>query len=84
MSVEALSFVKSVEGKRVMWSVEETGDWAQDNEIGKAAAIECLRYMRQQQAPNILALVMEAMIAQGRSGGVEVGFMTRIAIAAIA
>jgi hypothetical protein len=60
---------------RDFWVVEETGDWSADNKIGEAYAQELLQVMRASKDPNILGLCVKDMIAHGRFGGVECGFM---------
>ena len=82
-TVEAISdlpFVKADGEKTNLWAAEESGVWALDNKIGRTHADECVRYMRERQAPNLLGGVVKDMMAGGRYGGVEVGFLHRIGV----
>jgi hypothetical protein len=60
---------------RDFWIIAETGDWAADNDIGRAAAIELARDMTASDFPPLLGYVVSSMIEKGRFGGVEVGFL---------
>lgn len=58
-----------------LWSVEPTGDWAEDNKTGRAYAEELIAYMQERNAPNVLAAVVRDMVKQGRDvAGIETGF----------
>lgn len=79
-SVTDLPFVE-IDGERMdLWAAEESGVWALDNKIGRTHADECVRYMRHRQAPNLLSGIVKDMMAHGRYGGVEVGFLHRIGV----
>jgi len=62
------------------WAVTPTGDWSQDNRLGREHAEACAVYMRETHNAGVLGGVVRSMIVAGRYEGVEVGFMTRIAI----
>ena len=61
------------------WTISDTGEWAADNDAGRAAAAELMRVMHFQDAPFLLGHVMKAMVAKGRWSGVETGFAQAIA-----
>lgn len=78
-----LSFMKDVpDGKRktrrVFWSVESTGEYAADNELGRSYADELLACIRKDGHSFLLNSVLKHMVEAGRFGGIEVGFIARI------
>ena len=60
---------------RDYWVVEETGDYALDNELGERLAVECANSMREMRDPHLLLQCVRSMAQHGRFGGVEVGFL---------
>ena len=62
-----------------MWEPDESGVYALDNKIGRTHADQCVDLMRRQGNPSILSHVVKDMVGRGRYGGVEVGFMHRVA-----
>lgn len=78
--ITELPFVQSTdEGAICMWNAEESGAYALDTKIGRGHADQLIDLMARKDNPTLLGRVVKDMIAGGRYGGVEVGFMHRIA-----
>lgn len=75
---KALPFV----GEQTFWSVEETGDWSEDNAIGREYGRQVVDTMQALDAPILLGRVIESMVERGKYGGIEVGFLAYIGAAA--
>lgn len=60
---------------------ESTGDWAQDNNLGRTAATELAAYVKQTDDVPMLGLVLSRMYADNSTGtsGVRAGFTYAIA-----
>lgn len=84
-----LPFVRDAEpgsktdGQLCYWHIAETGDWGLDCELGEALARRALSYMRETDYEALLSKVVAGMIDRNKFGGVEVGFMTVFANAAM-
>lgn len=82
--VSELGFVETHGGHPTsMWSPNASGNYSLDNKIGRTHADQCVDLMRRQNNPALLGQVVRAMVDKGRFGGVEVGFMNRVADHAI-
>lgn len=78
--VTDLSFVKS-NGKEIhLWEPERTGDYQKDCAAGNAYALELIRFMAECRNPTIFTFIVKAM--PEKTGAVEVGFLTMIAMKA--
>ena len=62
-----------------VWEAKETGDWGEDNLLGRRMARQCIQTMREQEAPLLLGAVVREVVAKGRYGGIEIGFFQEIA-----
>lgn len=81
--IASLSFVQRTKTGIDLWPrLSDAEDRESGTEIGRARADELLLFMRRNQAPHALGFVIEAMIAAGRSGMLEVGFCSGISMAA--
>lgn len=76
-----LSFAKTPDVS--LWSPSECGDWAKDNETGRAYADELVSRMTDKANPAMLVHVVTAISMRGIIGPVEVGFFNRIAVLTI-
>jgi hypothetical protein len=75
-----LGFVRTQDEKvSSMWAPESSGVYALDNKIGRTHADQCVDLMRREDNPNLLNHVMRDMVEGGQYGGIEVGFVTRVA-----
>ena len=83
IEMDCSEFPESKGNPHLTWAVSPTGDWSADNARGRELARKLLAHMRGNEAPNALGVVIKAMIACGAYTGVEVGFLTTIASAAI-
>jgi hypothetical protein len=81
---DLMGLMPCVEGtgtSRNFWTVTRTGHYAWDNFLGTGLADQLLKTMRSDRHHYItLNLVIRDMIAGGRFEGVEVGFMSVIAM----
>jgi hypothetical protein len=78
-----LPFASRTESGTDYWTVAETGDWSADNRTGRAHADALVEQMHESGFPGTLAHVVRAMVDHGAVGGVEIGFLNRIAEHAI-
>lgn len=62
-----------------IWKRAETGDWAQDNKLGRSFATSLIERMQVLDNPTMLSHHVKAMQAEGKYGGFEVGFFQEIA-----
>ena len=83
MSISDLSFISISDTEKDFWTPAATGNWAADNQTGRAAADELLAEMAGSGVPIALSSVAQAIVAKGAWTGVEVGFFTRIGAHAI-
>lgn len=74
-NLSMLSFVVS-SGPRVdLWpEFRTTGSYADDNAVGRERAEEVVAYMRDNGAPMVVGHIVQAIVARGIYGGLEVGF----------
>lgn len=75
-----LPFVRA-EGRKITdyWAPQpQTGDWADDNQIGREYADELVGCPTD-EIPLLLNYAIEQMVRKGRYEGIEVGFVNRIA-----
>lgn len=81
-----LSFAAgSTDGKIDLWpETASLGSAAADNALGRDRANELVAYMRDHDAPMVLGFVVQAMIARGRFGPVEIGFHNQVSLHAMA
>ena len=82
-SASSLPFASTSNGQVDYWAVAETGDWSADNCAGRSHADALVRQMLETGFPGTLPHVVRAMFDRGTIGGVEVGFLNRIAEHAI-
>lgn len=75
-----LSFVTKTDSQTDFWSLETSGDYADDCRRGREAAIEWEKslFFGEIAAP-LLGSVVRSMIQKGRYGGLEAGFFQQIA-----
>lgn len=81
MEQPQLSFVREFPGASIdYWSTEEeTGNWGQDNQVGRRYADEFITKCKSAEAlPTVFPFIVEAIMKKGRCGGIEVGFFNRI------
>jgi hypothetical protein len=69
--------------RRNSWVVKRTGDWAFDCCLGDGLAREWLHYTSRDFGGPSLANVIRDMVRGGEFDGVEVGFLSTIAAAAL-
>lgn len=82
--ITLLPFVKDTKGDRNFWTIDgRTGDWGNDCLRGEAMAQLAIGYMKRTRFVPLLTFVVKDMVASGSFGGVEVGFITEFAKAAI-
>lgn len=80
MQLRGLSFVEGeVDHGLDMWSVQESGLYVRDNQMGRAYADELIAAMSHMSNLCLLTQVSRVILKKGRFGGVEVGFSQRIA-----
>ena len=65
------------------WKLCVDNDYSRACSLGRDYADELIEYMSKSLDVSLLPRVIAAMVAMGAGGGVEVGFLTRIAEAAI-
>ncbi len=83
-NVRDLPFVRTENGVVVnLWSAKESGAHHLDNKVGRGHADQLVDLMSRTQNPTLLGNVVKDMIAGGRYGAVEIGFMTRLASRAL-
>jgi hypothetical protein len=85
-NLRTLSFAAgSADGKIDLWpDTAGLGSAAADNALGRDRADELVTYMRDHDAPMVLGFVVQAMIARGRFGAIEVGFHNQVSLHAMA
>lgn len=73
-----LPFVMRVNGVKDFWdTIEASGDWLADAEIGREYGRLYLDRLEAGSAP-LMSWVVQAMIAKGNYGGIEAGFLSVI------
>ena len=65
------------------WSVEPTGDFTKDCQTGRAYGALALEFMKKKNMRSLLTWVVLDMPRSGESSGIEIGFLSVIATAAI-
>ena len=79
-----LSFAQSSEGgKVILWSDGKSDGYVDGCREGRGRATEVLDMIRAHHMPSLLGNVVDAIVARGRYGAVEVGFFQQIAEAAM-
>lgn len=76
-----LAFVETGKAGKIIdfWKVSTTGDWGQDNTIGRSYAKKLVEFMRSEHEPFLLGYVVRDMIKKGHFGGIETGFCSHLA-----
>jgi hypothetical protein len=73
-TAEQLPFVK----EKNFWAVTASGNWADDNRIGRQYAQYLVDYMQANSAPNTLGSVVRSMAGITQFTGIEAGFLTAL------
>ena len=76
---QGLPFVRG----RDFWDVTPTGHWSEDNKLGRDYASAALAYMTENDSPNLMSSIVQAMVGHGEWSGIETGFMTLVGVRAI-
>ncbi len=81
--IATLSFASSRGGALDLWSPADAGSYRQGNDIGRSRADELVQYMRDNQAPMVLGHVVQAIVARGEYGAIEIGFFNQLGLIAM-
>ena len=78
---ELLPFVAPGSPNRSLdfWHVRSTGDYGQDNALGRQFARAAIRHMQDHHDLTLLSSVIADMVRRGKVTGIEVGFADEIA-----
>lgn len=76
-----LSFVKKDGVEICVWCPEVVGDYEKDCARGRECAVELVGFMQATENPTVLAHIVNAMPA--KTGAVETGFLTMLALCAM-
>ncbi len=78
---ELLPFVAPGSPSRPLdfWHVRSTGDYGQDNTLGRQFARAAIRHMQDHHDLTLLSSVMADIVRRGKVTGIEVGFADEIA-----
>lgn len=79
--ISDLPFVKTNGKELHIWAPEVTGDYQKDCATGNAYAAELVKFMEETGNPTVFAHIVKAMPA--KTGAVEIGFLTAIAMKAV-
>ncbi len=71
-----LPFVKSQKGGNCFWSVQPTGDYAEDCVTGHRYAVLAIEYMKKDNLGILLPWCVRDMPKGKDSSGIEVGFLS--------
>lgn len=63
-----------------LWPDSDPCSYGEANEIGRGRAAELTDVIRRTQSPVLLGHVIEAIVAKGRIGGMEIGFFHALSI----
>jgi len=83
-ALERLPFIQADTTGKKFWAVTPTDDYAADNATGRAYADALIAYMKETGAVNLLGSIVRSMMESRTYGGIEVGFMHRIAETVVA
>lgn len=78
-----LPFIVVAGNDKQFWSVKATGNWSDDIATGRQYAVELLNHMAESDNPGLLYHVAKAMGEGSRFTGIECGFFTHLAAAAL-
>ncbi len=84
MAQNNLPFIVVEGDQKNLWSGEATGDWSADVATGQRYASLIVDDMAKNDNPGLLYHVVKAMADRQRFGGIECGFITYLATAALA
>ena len=62
-----------------VWKLDLTGDWSEDNRIGRENAARFIKFMRRRRAVSHLGGLVHKLVRMGRYGGAEIGFFHALA-----
>lgn len=82
--LSALPFIVVEGNEKKLWNVEASGDWSADTATGRQYAAELLNHMATSDNPGLLYHVAKAMGEGSKFTGIECGFFTHLAAAALA
>jgi len=74
-SLCVLPFVRMEEEYQDLWAVTPTDDWSEDNKTGRRYA----DLFMDEHNPSLLPHIVRRMVEKQQFGGIETGFMHRIA-----
>ncbi|TPI86381.1 hypothetical protein [Mesorhizobium sp. B2-8-9] len=80
----ALPFIVVEGNDKKLWNVQASGDWSADTATGRKYAAELLNHMAETDNPGLLYHVAKAMGEGEKFTGIECGFFTHLAAAALA